>query len=472
MKLTATDYYERARTRLHEGDNKGAIADLNMAIRSDPNMAIAYFLRGDIKRSGGDAKGAVADFTAGIELDPKCAPAYVCRGNARRNLGDKKGAIADFNKAIKLDANNALAYSGRGMARPQKEIGGAIDDFNKAIELDPKSSEAYFGRGAAHAGKGDAKEAISDFTRAIKLYPQHGMAYMLRGEAYRAISKSDKAIADFTKAIELGVPNWVHAYGNRGAERLKKEDYSGALEDFDKAIELDPELAVVYLGRGTAYLETGNTEKAKDDLTLAVKLDVSLQSLADPLLERCQTPKRDIVAFQHWAKSYRAAARLDGYSAAERTIWLENYSATLSQARGAVRGNIELVAVAMSFTLPNLAADFTPVIAKQTYDAEASPCRYMVLFFDYSGIPRWLLVDELREIDLADIVAAGQLTAPTVVEIRIRHPENQPFSRGEHARLVKAVKDDLRFDFDESELSIEFNRYSFGLQVLLEEHGE
>jgi tetratricopeptide (TPR) repeat protein len=472
MKLTAVDYYERARIRSREGDNKGAIADINRAIRSDPRMAIAYFARGDIKRSSGDAKSAIADFTMGIKLDPKCAPAYVCRGNARRNLDDTKGAIADFNKAIKLDAKNALAYIGLGMARTKKGISGAINEFNKAIKLDPKSSEAYFGRGWARAGKGDANQAISDFTRAIKLNPRHGMAYMLRGEAYRANSETDKAIADFTKAIKIGVPNWAHAYGNRGFERLTKEEYSRALEDFDKAIELDPKLAVAYLGRGTVYLEKGNTETAIGDLTLAVKLDVSLKSLVDPLLERSTTSKRDDGAFQRWAKSYRAAARLDGYRAAQRTIYLENDRATLRQAQRSIRENIELVAVAMSFAQLNLTADFAPVIAKQTYDAEASPCRYIVLFFDYSGIPRWLLVDELREIDLADIVAAGQLTGPPVVDIRIRHPGEQPFSKGEHARIEKAVKDDLRFDFDKSELSIEFNRYSFGLHVHIEEYEE
>jgi tetratricopeptide (TPR) repeat protein len=162
MKLTAVDYYERARARSSEGDNKGALADINRAIRSDPRMAMAYFARGNIKRCTGDAKGA----------------------------------IADFNKAIKLDAKNTSAYIGRGMARTQKGVGRAINDFKKAIKLDPKSSEAYFGRGWAHAGKGDTKEAISDFTRAIKLNPQYGMAYMLRGEAYRANCETDKAIAD------------------------------------------------------------------------------------------------------------------------------------------------------------------------------------------------------------------------------------------------------------------------------------
>jgi len=68
----------------------------------------------------------------------------------------------------------------------------------------------------------------------------------------------------------------------------------------------------------------------------------------------------------------------------------------------------------MSFAQLNLAADFVPVSVKQTYDAEASPNHNIVLFFDYSGIPRWFLIDELREIDLADLVAAGLLTGPPV----------------------------------------------------------
>jgi tetratricopeptide (TPR) repeat protein len=465
MKLTAVDYYERARARSHEGDNKGALADINRAIRSDPRMAMAYFARGDIKRCTGDAKGAIADVTIGIKLTPRFTPAYIVRGNARRNIGDTDGAIADFNKAIKLDAKNTSAYIGRGMARTQQGVGRAINDFKKAIKLDPKSSEAYFGRGWAHAGKGDTKEAISDFTRAIKLNPQYGMAYMLRGEAYRANCETDKAIADFTKAITIGVPNWAHAYGNRGSEHITKGDYRRALADFDKAIELDPKLAAAYLGRGTANLEMGHTEKAINDLKFAVGLDDSLEYLACPLLQRCTAGK-----FTRWAKNYRAAARLDKYRAAVSTLSREHDHATLKQAKRAVRENIELIRTAMSFAQLDR-QEFSPVIDKQIYDAEASPCRYLILFFEYFENTRWFLVDKLSEIDMADQVAAGQLTAPTVTEIRIRHPGDKPFSRGEQARIEKAVEYDLRFDFDESELSIEFDRGNpFGLQVLLHAH--
>ena len=464
MKLTAVDYYERAGTRSREGDDKGAIADLNRAIRSDPRMAIAYFLRGDIKRSGGDAKGAVADFTIGIKLDPKCAPAHVCRGNARRNLGDTKGAISDCNRAINLDANSALAYIGLGMARTQKGISGAIDDFTKAIKLDPKSSEAYFGRGLARTG---TKGAISDFTRAIKLNPKHGMAYMMRGEAHRTRSQTNRAIADFTKAIKLNVPYSVHAHGNRGFEFLMKERYKKAIADFDKAIEIEPQLAVAYLGRGQAYIGIGNTDKAIEDLKQAEMLDASLGSFARPLRKSC-TP----ILFQRWAKSYRAAARLDGYCAVKSILNLElGFDATLKVVKETISRNIELIKVAMSLAQPNQSVDFAPVIAKQVYDTEASLCQYIVFFCDMLGVC-WLLVDDLKEIDLADILDAGPLVRPTVYRITISHPRAKPFSRCEHARLEKAVMNDLRYDFSEDELSIVFERQSNGLSVLLEEHDE
>jgi tetratricopeptide (TPR) repeat protein len=456
-KLRAMDYYDRARFRSWEGEGKAAIADINRAIRSDPRLAIAYFARGDIKRSLGDAKGAIEDFTKGIRFNRKFAPAYVGRGNARRNLGDSKGALADFKKAINLDPKYAPAYIGMGMARTQRDIQGAIKDFNNAIKLDPQSSEAYFGRGWAHAGKGETKRAISDFTKAIKLNPKHDLAYMLRGEAHGARCDSNKAIADFTMAIELGVPN---AYGNRGAEFLKKGSYKKAVADFDKAIEIEPESAVAYLGRGQAHISMGDPDKAIGDLIQAERLDDSLASLAHPLRQDCSS-----IIFRRWAKGYRTAARLDGYNAAKRIIDFEyGIDATMKVVKEMVRKNIELVAISMSFAQLNQAADFTPIIAKQVYDAEASRCRYIVFFFDRGDIT-WILVDDLKEIDLADIVSSTQLRGSVMWQLRIRHPGEKQFSRGEHARLENAIIEDLRYDFSEDELSIEFERQPGALSV-------
>ena len=57
------------------------------------------------------------------------------------------------------------------------------------------------------------------------------------------------AIADFTKVIELD-PDYVYAYFWRGMAKNKLENYQGAIADFTKVIELDPNNADAYYNRG------------------------------------------------------------------------------------------------------------------------------------------------------------------------------------------------------------------------------
>ena len=46
-----------------------------------------------------------------------------------------------------------------------------------------------------------------------------------------------------------------------------------AIEEFDKAIDLDPNYAVAYNGRGYAYNKAGQYQNAINDYTMAVQLD-------------------------------------------------------------------------------------------------------------------------------------------------------------------------------------------------------
>ena len=77
----------------------------------------------------------------------------------------------------------------------------------------------------------------------------------------RAEGRLDKAIEDYTKAIELN-PQHANAYHNRGLAWSKKGDRDKAIEDYNKAIELNPQYADAYNNRGNAWLLTrANTTK-------------------------------------------------------------------------------------------------------------------------------------------------------------------------------------------------------------------
>jgi serine/threonine protein kinase len=106
------------------------------AIKLNPNFALAYNNRGNVKSKKGDLDGAMADYNQAIELNPKLAYPYEHRAAVKERKGDLDGAMADHNQAIQLDPKFGLAYRNRGNAKRRKgDFDGAVADFNRAMEL-------------------------------------------------------------------------------------------------------------------------------------------------------------------------------------------------------------------------------------------------------------------------------------------------------------------------------------------------
>jgi tetratricopeptide (TPR) repeat protein len=98
----------------------------------------------------------------------------------------------------------------------------------------------------------------------------------------QAIAYVQRALADLNRAIELDsglAPIYanrgqlVKAYANRGASYLRKGDVDGALADFDRAIELQPQAPEALAGRAQANLKKGLAAKALPDVEQALSLD-------------------------------------------------------------------------------------------------------------------------------------------------------------------------------------------------------
>jgi len=96
-------------------------------------------------------------------------------------------------------------------------------------------------------------------------YDEGGLAYAKQGNF-------TQAIPDFTKAIEID-PNDVKAYSMRGACYTKQNNYAQAIADYTKAIEINPNLAPIYEGRGFAYGKQGNYNQAIVDCNKAIEIN-------------------------------------------------------------------------------------------------------------------------------------------------------------------------------------------------------
>ncbi|MCX6233489.1 MAG: tetratricopeptide repeat protein [Bacteroidetes bacterium] len=77
--------------------------------------------------------------------------------------------------------------------------------------------------------------------------------YFKRALAKEKLRDWSGAIADYSKAIEINPQN-AEAYYNRGVDKGIIDDNRGAIEDFSKAIEIKPNYAEAYYFRGASKI--------------------------------------------------------------------------------------------------------------------------------------------------------------------------------------------------------------------------
>jgi tetratricopeptide (TPR) repeat protein len=223
----AVAYFQSGEAHFKNGNHSMAITDLTQSIKSDPNNARAYCLRGLVrfKSLDTDTNKEIEDFSQAIRLKPDYVVAYVNRASAYAKIDDFDAAVQDYKKVIDLDPKNLFAYA--GCARMYEKLGfpeDAIDIYGKAIQIAPNDTDLLIYRATLyHAmgkdndkmGKyGDAignyNDAIADCTKVIQIDPTNANAYCMRGFLHKRSGDLDSAIADIEKALKLD-PNYVEA---------------------------------------------------------------------------------------------------------------------------------------------------------------------------------------------------------------------------------------------------------------------
>jgi tetratricopeptide (TPR) repeat protein len=156
-------------------------------------------------------------------LDAKRFPeALEC---AEASVGWKLTANAYINKAVAL--------------RKLKRLQEAVAAYDEAERLEPTNQNVHFNRANSYRDLGQLERAIQDYSTAIAVNTDFDKAYLNRGNIYLRLRRFDLALVDYSAAIELDPDANAYAYTNRCLVRNHLGDYEAALQDCDKAIQID-----------------------------------------------------------------------------------------------------------------------------------------------------------------------------------------------------------------------------------------
>lgn len=127
---------------------------------------------------------------------------------------------------------------------------------------------------------GEIDAAIKLYTQALAQAPNDYNILSDRGVAY--LHKNDKfrCFGDFNLAIELQ-PNYSYRYASRAFAKKHFGDIDGAIEDYEIAVNLDPDDAVAHNNLGMLLEEKGYKLQAEDRFAIADKLSEQENNLLD-----------------------------------------------------------------------------------------------------------------------------------------------------------------------------------------------
>jgi serine/threonine protein kinase/tetratricopeptide (TPR) repeat protein len=301
--------------------------DLEKALALNPNDDARYALlqaRGILRLQANELETAAADFRAAIALKPEQYNGYwnLAHVHLARNEFDEAAALAEKGLALKPPGSVVASYHverARQMVLT-KQYQEAVAACEAAVTLAPGEAPAYSVRGQALAGlcrHGLAEQSFDQYLQ--KGGEKSALIFCGRGSARMQQGKYAEAAEDFARALELFQDAAV--YEHLGWAHFFADAFQLALRDFSNAIELAPDRADAYVGRGLAKVMSGSYQGALSDADLAQrrKLDSPemMHNLACLFAQSALRAETDVATAD---RELAAACRQRAIKAVERTL--------------------------------------------------------------------------------------------------------------------------------------------------------
>lgn len=153
--------------------------------------------------------------------------------------------------------------------------------------------KTFLDKGIDEINAGKFRDGIKNINKSLELKNDWEIPYFFRGVANHALGQYDEATLDYTKALQFN-KKMTDAYYNRARIILTRKDIENpnikqAVEDLEKALELDEKFIDAMYALAAAHKKLGNYHEALKHLDnlLAIEPEaVNARALKKLLLQK------------------------------------------------------------------------------------------------------------------------------------------------------------------------------------------
>lgn len=254
--------YLLAHTHFLQDYVEEAAGELQTLLAETPDFLDAYYDCGVALQIMGRYEDAIAVFLRRLEFSPDFDTSLMC-AMTYELVHDYEHALEHYHDALQLDPENVMVIENYGATC--LELGRyeeALANFQHALELDPGSPDAMYGRGRTYFCMEKTDLALEDLSVVVRLDPENTLAWSMLGQVKLYLGQNAEALECFDKALAMD-PD-ILIYDFRAQAKTALGDLSGALDELQEGLKQEPEneeLAELY---GMTLMEMLRYEEAAE----------------------------------------------------------------------------------------------------------------------------------------------------------------------------------------------------------------
>ena len=258
-----------------------ALDATRIAIEQEPDFAEAHFNLGAILNVLGRFAEAETHLRRAIALKPQDGDAHFSLGAALYKQGRYAEALDATRIAIEQEPEHLKAHFNLGVVLDKLgRFEEAETHLRRAIALKPQDIDSLRKLIEILTPQGRYEEAIDLIAQAVALDPSSPQAaelHYLMGQTAQENGQSETATAYYIRALEID-PHYAKAIRRLAHLRAEQQRYDESLELFQRLIDIDPGDAMAHGNMGIVLFYLGNSAEALQRFDQALSLNPNLEN--------------------------------------------------------------------------------------------------------------------------------------------------------------------------------------------------